>query len=52
MNEWIDEQRDGLRDQSKKEEANKTKAQRERERERESLPVTADAKKRENAQNQ
>ena len=56
MNEWIDEQRDGLRDRRKKEEANKNKAhterERERERERESPPVTADAKKRENAQNQ
>ena len=49
MNEWIDEQRDGLRDRRKKEEAYKTKAhthrERERERERESPPVTADAKK-------
>ena len=54
MNEWIDEQRDGLRDRRKKEEAYKTKAhtQRERERERERPPVTADAKKRENTQNQ
>ena len=47
MNGQIDEQRDGLRDRSKKEEAYKTKT----ERERESPPVTADAKKRENTKN-
>ena len=35
MNEWIDEQRDGLRDLSKKEEAYKTKAHTQRERKKE-----------------
>ena len=48
MNGQIDEQRDGLRDPIKEEEAYKTKT----ERERACLSVITDAKKRKNTQNQ